>query len=162
MVGAAKQALERGVGGDVQNPQRNRQLLTPKIAGSALTVPPRGETSDEVPDVPPHSESFAEHLSDLAHGHDVPLMTAYRAREPGGAPYRANKRRAVRVGQCLHDPCQCLSRRPEDDRVEVLQQGPIGEQLRRDLRIGGTSRPDQEAAVVRLLRRRGVHAHPLS
>jgi hypothetical protein len=35
MVGAAKQALERGVGGDVQNPQRNRQLLTPKIAGSA-------------------------------------------------------------------------------------------------------------------------------
>src|SRR4029453_16932211 len=121
MVAAAKEVLERWVGGYVQDSQRNRKLLTSEIAGSAFTVPPRGETTDEVADVPPHSESLAEHLGDFAHGHDVPLMTPDRAREAGGTLHRANKRRAVRVGQCLHDPCQGLHRRPEHDWIEVLQ-----------------------------------------
>ena len=105
MVGAAKQAMERGVAGNVHDPQRNLKLLTPESARSTRTVPPRGEASDEVADVPPHPEPVAEHLGDLAHRDDVPLMAADRAREPNGTLHGAHQTRAVRVGQCLHDPC---------------------------------------------------------
>jgi hypothetical protein len=91
MVGAAKQALERGVGGDVHDSQRNRQLLTPESARSALAVPPRGETWDNGADVTGHSESLAKHLGNLAHGHDVPLMAADRSRKRA-APWTARTR----------------------------------------------------------------------
>jgi hypothetical protein len=58
------------------------------------------------------TESLAEHLGDLAHGHDVPLMTADRAREPGGILHRANQRRAVRSANAFMIPAKASAGDP--------------------------------------------------
>jgi hypothetical protein len=85
-LGAAEQALERGVAGHMDDPKRERDLLAPQPARLPLTVPPLSEVSEQATYRRRHAQPLAQHRRDLAPGRPEAVIRPYGLREPARHP----------------------------------------------------------------------------
>jgi hypothetical protein len=96
--------LERGVAGHVDDPQRERDLLSAEPLQLALAVPPLGEVGKQAVHGRRDAQPLAQHLRDLAPGDEVAAIPAYRLRQAARHPQGPHGRRTLVVGQRSHDP----------------------------------------------------------
>ena len=157
---AAQHALEGGVGGDVHDPHRQRDLLALRAPERPLAVPalrevgeqsrhrrgrPRRRRASPPPRRPPRPPAAASGPSAAARA---------RPGRPGPAPH-------VRLRQRPQQPEEHLTARSVHDGVEMRRQR-AAEDLRRDVRVGGAADVGQQGRVVGLRRRGAVDAEPVA
>jgi hypothetical protein len=161
VIAATDQQLQCRVTRHVNNPEGHWKLLAANSARRPLTIPTSRESPEKALHAGRHAESVTEHLGHLAHRDDVLLMTSSSAGKADDALNRPNRTGSVRIRQGTQDPSHGLRRRTEDDRVEVLEQGAVGEQRGGDVSVGRATGVEEQTAVVRLSRRLNVDPQPV-
>ena len=152
---AAQHALEHRVARDVNDSERQRDLILLGPAERALAVPAFGEMDEEAVDRRREREALGQHLRDLADRRQVRIPFLPSLGQPAGDLQRAGGWRAPRRRKRAHDPGQHLTLRSEC-RGDEVPRHRAAEDLRGHVGIRGAAGIHQQAGVVGLRGRRAV------
>jgi hypothetical protein len=145
----SEQALEGGIDGEMDDPHRQRDLLTLRTPERSMAVPALDEVREQASHRPRKPQPVGQHRRHLAGGGEVRTRLPHHPRKPPRNLNRAHRPRALGVGKRADEPSQDFASRPVHDRVEIRRER-IAVDLRSDVRVRGAARMGEQARVVGL------------
>jgi hypothetical protein len=109
---ASQQALEGGIHGEMDDPHRQRDLLTLRMSERSLAVPAFVQLGEEASHRRGKPQPVGEHPCHLAHGGEVRAHLPRDFRKRAGNLNRAHRPRALGVGKRADEPGQHFASRP--------------------------------------------------
>jgi hypothetical protein len=119
---AAEHVLDSGIGGDVRDSQRQRDLVAPHPTRFALAVPALGEVGEETGHRRRQPQTGAQHLGHLARCGEMRSVLSCGPRESPRDLGGADRERASGLGQRADDSREHLGPGPEHEGNEVRRQ----------------------------------------